>query len=136
MIPCILWYRCYKITNELSKTGTIFTIEIKEFSRRDQGLLSFIFIYLFPLIRSPSPLVLFDYIMYGFIFIVIVVIMTDIGSYNFNPMMRICKYKFYTIKDENNINALLVTKNTLRSHDPINIRRITHDVYIEVEKHD
>ena len=124
------------MVNELANTGNTFTLEIKEFSRRDQGLLSFIFIYLFPFIMSPSELIILDYIMYGLTFIVIVLIMTDIGSYNFNPMMRVCKYKFYTIKDVNNLNMLLITKRNLRSNDPINTRRITHDVFIEVETND
>ena len=133
IIPCVLAIRCYTITNELSKSGEIFSLRIKEFSRRDHGILSFIFIYLFPFIISPSPLLVFDYVMYGCVFIIITIIMTDIGSYNFNPIMRLFKYKIYSVKDEHNINILLITKNTLRDHDPIDIRRISHDVYIEAE---
>lgn len=136
IIPCILCNRCRVITNELAESGESFSLRMKEFSRRDHGILTFIFIYLFPLIRSPSSLIVFDYVMYGLAFIVITIIMTDIGTYNFNPVMRLFGYKIYSVKDNHNINILLITKNTLCDHEPIEIRMITHDVYIEAKTND
>ena len=131
VIPIILSVTCCRLTSGLSKEGTRFTLHINEFGRRGEGLLSFIFLYILPIIRMQSELSLMDCIIYVIVFILTAFIMTDIGSYNVNPIMRLCGYKIYPIKDRNNINLLLITKRTLRSHDPINTRRVCHDVFIE-----
>ncbi len=130
-IPITLSIICYRLTKGLSKEGTKFELNIKEFGRRDQGLLNFMFLYILPIIRLQSELLWTDYIIYGIVFIFTVFIMTDIGSYNINPIMRLCGYKIYTLKNKNNLNLLLITKRTLRSCDPINTRRVCHDVFIE-----
>lgn len=128
----ILWTICYLVVFRASKTGRNHEISIKEFERRDQGLLSFVFIYLFPLIRIQSALSVYDYILYAVVFIIIVFIMIDVGAYQLNPMMRLCGYKFYLIKDCSNVRILLITTTTLRmTNTKIQTKRISHDVYIE-----
>ena len=127
-----LWAVCYIVVNRASKTGRNHEISIKEFDRRDQSLITFVFIYLFPLIRNQSALSATDYILYSVVFILIVFIMIDVGAYQLNPMMRLCGYKFYLIKDCSNVRILLVTTTMLRmTNTNIQTKRISHDVYIE-----
>ena len=115
-IAICLFFVCWRMMRYGSKSGATFILEIKEFNRRDQGILVFMFIYLLPLIRSPnslftnwqttiSPLV---------VFALIIAIIIDIGAYNFNPVMRVFGYRAYEVKDTDDVHHLLITRKTLR----------------------
>ena len=130
-----LWAICYIVVNRASKTGRNHEISIKEFDRRDQSLITFVFIYLFPLIRNQSALSVNEYILHSVVFILLIFIMIDVGVYQLNPMMRLCRYKFYLIKDCSSVRILLITRKTLRmTNTKIQTKRISHDVYIEAKE--
>ena len=129
----VLGIICWAMMTFALKTGETFKLHIKEFNRRDQGTLLFLFIYLLPFIRSPDSS--FDLswstiIIFG----VIIFTMIDIGAYNFNPVMRIFGYRFYEVKDRDDVRHLLITRKPLQeSGIEVQARQISQDVYVQTE---
>ena len=135
-IAICLFFICWKMMKCAPRMGQTFPLEIQEFNRRDQGILVFMFIYLLPLIRSPDSLFTNWQTTIGtlMVFVFIILIINDIGAYNFNPVMRICGYRVYEIKDTDNVHHLLITRKVLRKPGiEIQVRRISHDVYVHAE---
>ena len=135
-IAVFLFFICWKMMKYASRRGHIFPLEIQEFNRRDQGILVFMFIYLLPLIRSPNSLFANWQTTIGtlMVFAFIILIINDIGAYNFNPVMRMWGYRVYEIKDTDNVHHLLITRKVLRKPGiEIQVRRISHDVYVHAE---
>ena len=136
MAICLI-FACWGIMKKASKKGATSILEIQEFNRRDQGILVFMFIYLLPLIRSPDSLFTNWQTTIGtlIVFTFIIVIINDIGAYNFNPVMRIFGYRVYEVKDTDNVRHLLITRKILQRPcvETIRVREISHDVYVHAE---
>ena len=138
-IAICLSVACWGIMKKASRKGATSILEIREFNRRDQGILVFMFIYLLPLIRSPDSLFTSWQTTIGtlIVFTFIIIIINDIGAYNFNPVMRIFGYRVYEIKDTDDVRHLLITQEVLRKPgETIQVREISHDVYVQTEGHD
>lgn len=129
----VLGIVCWAMMKFASNKGATSQLYIKEFNRRDQGTLLFLFIYLLPFIRSPDSS--FDLswstvIIFG----IIIFTMIDLGGYNFNPVMRLFGYRFYEVKDRKDVRCLLITQTDLqRLGIEVQTRRISHDVYVQTE---
>ena len=76
----------------------------------------------------------FQFFLLIIIYVVIIIFMVKSESYEYNICAYICGYRFYTIKNKNNVRNLLVAKssNRLRVNRNIQTRRISDNVYIEV----
>ena len=123
---------CWKIVKYKSTTGETFRIYIKEHERRDQGILAFMFIYILPLVRSSDSALLSNWTLTIIVFMIIALVIVDVGAYNINPIMRFCGYRVYEIKNRNGIKRLLITRrNSLEHEAEIQTREISHDVHVE-----
>ena len=130
---------CWKLMSFASKKAETYKLDIKEFSRSDQGVHTFLVIYLLPIIRSPESLVaLMTADWKAMILIVcvlssIVAVIVRIGAYNFNPVLCFLKYRFYEIRDRDNMNYLLITKKPLQENKIIQAWQISDDVFVQTE---
>ena len=132
-----LSFVCWGMMKLASNKGQKYKLSIKEFNRRDQGILTFLFIYLFPFLQSPDSLFAAGWLTITYIFGLVILVIIDVGAYNFNPVMRLWGYRFYVVKDSDDVHHLLITKTVLRKpRIEIQTRRITHDVYIHTEEAD
>ena len=137
IVGAILFLVCWAMMKWRSRHGEIIPSYIKEFNRRDQGTLTFVFIYLLPFIRSPESAFISDVPLTIALFFIIVVTMADVGAYNLNPVMRFFGYRFYEIRNEKGVQRLLITRKDLRQPEKkIRVRRISPDVYIQLEGKD
>lgn len=104
-------------------------IQVKEFSRRDQGIVVFLSVWMIPFLRSTFSA---DWLTYIYVFFVVLLCMVDVGAYHFNPILRLCRYHFYIIRDQNNFECLLITKNKLTAPNIfMDVNEISDDVLIE-----
>ena len=104
-------------------------IQVKEFSRRDQGIAVFISVWMIPFLRSTFSA---DWATYIYVFIVVLLCIVDVGAYHFNPILRLFRYHFYTIRDQNNFECLLITKDKLTAPNIfMDVNKISDDVLIE-----
>ena len=103
-------------------------IQVKEFSRRDQGIAVFISVWMIPFLRSTFSA---DWATYIYVFIVVLLCIVDVGAYHFNPILRLFRYHFYTIRDQNNFECLLITKDKLTAPNIfMDVNKISDDVLI------
>ena len=132
-IAILLFVSCLIILRQAKKGISDSTFKITKFSRRDTGMLSFVFVYLFPLIRMSPSLSIAQYIMHAVVYVIIILIMVDVGNYQYNPVIRFfCGYRFYMVVDCDGLDRLLLSKRKLTITDyTISAKQIIDDVYIE-----
>ena len=124
---------CYIIMRRATKQAPPRLLKVKSFGRRDQGILSFIFTFLFPLIRIPGLPSIAQYAICFIVFATVTIVISDIGGYQYNVVMRILRYKFYVVKDNDNIDCLLITKKPLRFPNiEAEVKQLHDDVYIAI----
>ena len=126
---------CNFILNRASNRGNPYPIKVLDYEKNDDKIITFLVIYLLPFIRVFNPMGYLQLFLLIIIYIVIIVFMVISESYQYNICAYICGYKFYTIKNQNNVRNLLVAKSSnrlIRSNRKIQTRRISHNVYIEV----
>lgn len=129
-----LFVLCIIIIRQAKKGVGAPKFRITKFSRRDTGMLSFVFVYLFPLIRTSPSLSFAQYIMHAVVYIIIILIMVDVGTYQYNPIIRLLGYRFYMVVDCDGLDRLLISKRKLTILDhTISANQIIDDVYIDVE---
>ncbi len=88
---------------------------IKEFERKDQELLAFLFIYLLPFIRSENVTFASQWLTSVYVLTIIILAIAYAGAFHFNPVMRLlfC-YRFYAVKTHHGVSTLLISKKNLR----------------------
>ena len=124
---------CYMIMKHATKQAPPRLLKVKSFGRRDQGILSSIFTFLFPLIRIPGLPSIGQYVICFIVFAIAAIVISDLGGHQYNIVMRILRYKFYIVKDNDNIDCLLITKKLLRFPNiEAEVKQLHDDVYIAV----
>ena len=117
-----------------NKKRTEYRLFIKEFDRRDQGMIAFLFACLLPFLRSPDSPITAGLFTCIYVLLIVFIAIIDVGAYNFNPIIRFCGYRFYTVKDSEGIPHLLIIKKNLRKTGiEIPVNRISDDVWIYKE---
>ena len=127
-----LFFICHRqMKHAANKKRTEYRLFIKEFNRRDQGMVTFLFVYLLPFLRSPDSFFTGGLLTGIYVLVIVFIAIVDVGAYNFNPVIRICGYRFYTVKDKENVPHLLIIKKNLREAEiEIPVHRISDDVWI------
>ncbi len=105
---------------------------IKEFERKDQEVLTFLFIYLLPFLRSEQSIFATGWLTSGYILAIIILAIAYAGAFHFNPVMRILfRYRFYAIKNDHGISNLLISKTDLQqSGQKIKTVRLARNVHL------
>ena len=91
------------------------TLYIKEFERKDHEILTFLFIYLLPFLRSKQSIFASEWLMGVYVLLIIIIAIAQTGAFHFNPVMRLfLRYRFYAVKDRHGASILLISKTDLR----------------------
>ena len=127
---------CKNILDRASNIGNPYPKSVMDYEKSDDKVIAFLLIFLLPFIRSFNPMGILQIILLVIIYLIIVIFMLMSESYQYNICAYICGYRFYTIKDKNNVRYLLVVKSSgnrsLKVNCSIQTRRISDTVYIEV----
>ena len=107
---------------------------IKEFERKDQEILVFLFIYLLPFIRSENPTFASEWLTSVYVLTMIIIAIAHADAFHFNPVMRMMfKYRFYAIRDRDGISNLLISKKNLRRpREELKTVRLAWNVYLYI----
>ena len=110
------------------------TIEIVEFERKDQEMLTFLFIYLLPFIRSGRSTFASEWITSICLLVIICGAVAHANALHFNPVMGVFGYHFYAIKDSHGVSNLLISKEDLRRHgEEVQTVNLVSNVYLQTE---
>ncbi len=124
---------CSIIMWRVVKTGQTSKLITKSYDRKDGGMLGFMVVYILPIIRMTNSLTIWQYILYAIVIITIVGTMSEIGKYQYNPLLRFIRYKFYLVTDEDNLKSLLITKRTIYDNEEFTVKQIAQDIFIDTK---
>lgn len=109
-----------------------------EFERKDQEVLTFLFIYLLPFIRSDGLAFFQDWITSVYVLAIIIACIVYSGAYHFNPVMQLVwRYRFFSVRDEFGVPNLLISKKDLRRpRNKIKAVMLARNVYLQIGEPD
>ena len=129
---------CWGLLKYAKKNTQKHLLYIKEFERRDQEMLTFLFIYLLPFVRSKHSTFANEWIMSVYILSIIILAIAHAGAFHFNPVMRLLfGYRFYAVKDRHGVSNLLISKTDLRrSGKEVQVVGLDWNVYLYIGESD
>ena len=132
-VAFFLVFLCWLLLRSAAKTAQKHALYIKEFERRDQEMLTFLFIYLLPFVRSEHSTFADDWLTSVYILAIIVLAIAHAGAFHFNPVMRLLRYRFYAVKNQNGVSNLLISKTDLRRPGKeVQTVRLAWNVYLHI----
>ncbi len=101
-------------------------------------MLTFLFIYLLPFVRSKHSTFANEWIMSVYILSIIILAIAHAGAFHFNPVMRLLfGYRFYAVKDRHGVSNLLISKTDLRrSGKEVQVVGLDWNVYLYIGESD
>ena len=107
---------------------------IKDFERKDQEMLIFLFIYLLPFIRSANPTFASEWLISAYVLAIIVIAIAYADAFHFNPVMRLLfGYRFYSARNREGMSNLLISKRDLRRlGEEVQTVRLAWNVYLDI----
>ena len=111
----VLILMCWRVLEYAKRKAPEHPLYIKEFERRDHEVLTFLFVCLLPFIRTTNLDFADDWIIIAYVISIIVVALIHANAFHFNPVMSlIFGYRFYSVKSQQGISSLLISKKELR----------------------
>ena len=123
---------CRALLKYMEKKAQSHLIYIQEFERKDQEVLTFLFIYLLPFIRSGCSTFASEPLTSVYVLIIIFIALVQARAFHFNPVMRLLfGYRFYAVKDQRGMSNLLISEKDLRQPgEEIKTVALTWNVYL------
>ena len=133
----ILAGSCWGLLKHVERNGEKHLLYIQEFERRDQEMLTFLFIYLLPFVRSEHSTFAGDSLMAMYVLVIIVPALAHADAFHFNPVMRLFGFRFYAVKTSNGVSNLLIARRELqRPRREIKTVGLTRTVFLQVGESD
>ncbi|EDM28287.1 hypothetical protein LNTAR_10241 [Lentisphaera araneosa HTCC2155] len=135
VIALLLILICWGLLTYLRTKGPgINTFTIKEFESKDKEMLAFLLTYLLPFISSDKLSFTGEWFTGAYIIGVIFFTLAHANAFHFNPVMGFLGFHFYSVKSDDGLSYLLITKNEVRTpNSNIDTVEIAHNIRIEVE---
>ena len=125
---------CLGLLKYAAKNGPESPLYIKEFENKDQEILTYLFIYLLPFIRSENPTFASMWITGIVTLVIIILFIAHVGAFHYNPVMRIFGYRFYAIKNAHGVTNLLISKKDIPRPDrKLPTVKLARNVYLYTE---
>lgn len=107
------------------------TIYIAEFEANDKDMLAFLLAYLLPLISSKNMDFEGQWLTGAYILLIIFLVVSHSGAFHFNPVMGLLGYHFYSIKSNEGVSQLLISRCTLKrpKQDVITVK-LASNIYL------
>lgn len=122
---------CFRLLTYAENNVETCVISITNFERRDGEVLTFLFIYLLPFLRSQAADFASDWLTSVYILGIIILAIAHAGAFHFNPVMRALGYRFYAAQTDNKLSVLLISKrNILRPPNELNTVRLAPNIYL------
>ena len=137
VVAVLLMIICWLLLRYMAQNGQKQSFEIREFERKDQELLAFLFIYLLPFVRSENATFASQWLTSVYILTIIILAIAHAGAFHFNPVMRLFGYRFYAVKNRHGMSNLLISKKDLRRHgEELRTVQLARDVFLHADTED
>ena len=138
VVALLLVALCWVLLKSASKKAQKHLFYIKEFERKDQEILTFLFIYLLPFVRSGNSTFASEWLTSIYILIIIIIAIAQADAFHFNPVMRLLLgYRFYAAKNRHGVSNLLISKKDLRRPEKeVQTVRLAWNIYLYIGEPD
>lgn len=102
----MLWYG--------ETNAELHTLYIDDYQRTDSEMVTFLFIYMLPFVRTETVVFSITSLTTVYILTIITCALAYANAFHFNPAMRALGYRFYAIKNRSGVSQLLISKSELR----------------------
>ena len=125
---------CWILLRYAAKNAQTYLFHVRSFERKEQEILTFLFIYLLPFIRSGNSNIFDDWLIGSYVICTIVIAIVYTSAFHFNPVMRLVfGYRFYSVKDPHGVPYLLISRTDLRR---VNVEictvKLASDIHLEI----
>lgn len=133
LIALLLVFICWGLLRYASHAAQKHTLKITEFEDKDKEVLAFLLAYLLPFAAAKDMLADVHWLTGTYVFAIILLVFTHARAFHFNPMMGLLLYHFYSVKDDDGISILLISRRELRrAGSEVQTVRLAHDIYLEI----
>ena len=134
----LLVFLCQALLRYAARHAQKHLFYIKEFERKDQEMLTYLFIYLLPFIRSENSTFANEWITSVYILAIIILAIAYADAFHFNPVMRLLfRYRFYAVRDRDGVSHLLISKTDLQRPDKeVQTVGLAWNVYLHIGEPD
>lgn len=128
---------CWALLRYAAKSAQLHLLHIKEFERNDTEVLAFLLAYLLPFVSSKDMAFTGEWLRGAYIFGIIFLVFAHAGAFHFNPVMGLLGYHFYSVKNDDGISHLLISKAELRrAGSDVQTVRLAHGIYLHTGNND
>lgn len=121
IIAILLLCACLLLLNLSKKKLEVLDINITTVKNADHNIISFLLVYLLPVLDIVKK---DNVYVYGFILIVFFVIIINSNTYHFNPLLSLFGYKFYEVTSDGNMSYILITRKALLNIN--DVKKVVH----------
>jgi putative Mn2+ efflux pump MntP len=122
---------CWALLQYAAKNAQKHQFHIKEFERNDKEVLAFLLAYLLPFVSSDNMAFTGEWLTGAYIIAIITLVIAHADAFQFNPVMGLLGYHFYSVKNGDGVSHLLISKEELRRpNKDIHTVRLAHGIYL------
>jgi hypothetical protein len=122
---------CWGLLRYISKNAQKEDYRIKEFEREDKEMLAFLVTYLLPFLSTDKMGFSGDWLTGAYILLIIFLVISHAGAFHFNPVMGLLGFHFYSVKNEDGVSHLLISRQELRRPgQELQAVRLAHNIYL------
>lgn len=134
LVALLLVFICWAMFNYLAKNAEKHVFTISEFESADKEVLAFLLAYLLPFINYKSMSFTGEWMTSTYILVIIILVIAHAGAFQFNPVMGLFGYHFYSVKDASGVSCLLISKHNLRRKGlEVKTVNVAESIYLSVE---
>ena len=134
LLALVACWTCQVMLTKM-RTTQIHRIHVTKVERRDQEVLTFLFIYLLPFIRGSSVALDHPWTLLS-VGAVVFSALIAANAFHFNPTMWLLRYRFYSVEDGNHDSVTLISKEQLKPGNIMCAHQLASRVYLLKEETD
>ncbi|TDG15637.1 hypothetical protein E2F43_05275 [Seongchinamella unica] len=136
-VAMLLIFLCWAVLIYAAKNAQQHAFLIKEFERDDKEVLAFLIAYLLPFLSTDKMGFAGDWLTGTYVLVIIFLVIAHAGALHFNPVMGLLGYHFYSVKNDDGVSHLLISKAELRrpGHEIKTVKLANH-IYLNTEGKD
>jgi len=127
----MLVFLCWAMLRYAAHNAQKHVFHIKEFERNDKEVLAFLLAYLLPFISKGNMNFTGEWLIGAYVLGIIFLVIAHAGAFHFNPVMGLLGYHFYSVKNNDGVSHLLISKDELRRPGAdVRTVRLAHGIYL------
>lgn len=126
---------CRWVLHHITHNGQTQRLDITSFERDNRSAIDFLLVYLLPFFNNKDIGVDGDYWTMGFVALMIVIVFMHKGNFEFNPVLGIFGYHFYTVQIHDGFTSVVISRKELpRRKIDISTVELAPGLYVHKEK--